>query len=156
MAIFEIYQNGNGSQVEFERDKTPIWALIVPAIWLFYHRLWYVLGVYLIISIAIASLANTQWSVVAGILSFIPGIYVFLEGQNFLASKLERAGLMLVDLVEADNLENAELKWFSRQTETMPLNRENSTELQSPPKTVWPKTNSKPDDNPEFGLFATD
>ncbi len=153
MAIFEIYSSENRETVEFVSDKKPLLALILPALWLFWNNLWFAFAIYMLITILFAGLSSTDWSIVVALISFVPGVFVFLEGNNWKAAKFERIGLQFAGLVEADNYEAAELRWFSNQP-IAPLAAQDvlmsSSKLKSPLK-----INSE-NDMPEFGVFASD
>ena len=89
MAIFEVYelemfepsQSKPASLARFARDKVSVIALILPGIWLLYHRLWIEFGLYLVFSALLFAISITPYSPAVMALTFLPGVYLFLEGQ---------------------------------------------------------------------------
>jgi len=159
MAIFEVYADERSDNetraegVRFLKDRVSIFALIVPLIWLLWHRLWLALAAYLVFSAAIAGLGATSYASAVIALSFLPGVYLLLEGHNLIADKWEAQGYQLVDLVEADSVENAELRWLARQEISAVGTRPTITPEPAASRKVWPPIK---DDRPEFGLFSED
>ncbi len=140
--------------VRFLGDRVSLLALVFPAIWLVWHRLWWAFAAYLIFAFAIAGLGMTDFAAAMAALSFLPGIYVFLEGANLIADKWQRSGYVLAGLVEADALEDAELRWFfangpgARPMQNPFVARANLAGRGTAPQSAQ--------DRPEFGLFAED
>lgn len=152
MAIYEIYANNNREQTRFVRDKGAFLALVFPVIWLAWNRLWFALVVYLCFAGFFLAIGNTSWAVIAGIFSFLPGLYLFLEGPVLLAQKHQRDGLQLVDVIDADSFAAAELKWFSK-----PASQNSPKFVTDPtigPGVATPLISKSVTDRPEFGLFA--
>jgi len=157
MAIYEIYASGDPEQARFVRDRGAIIALVFPAAWLAWHRLWYALAIYLCVAFFFFAISPTQWATIATLFSFVPGLYLFLEGPNLLAAKYRSAGLHFVDVVEAESLETAELKWFIKQpvsalTRIQPVSGLSGHPLIRPPS--GPGIVGPGGDRPDFGLFA--
>lgn len=151
MAIFEIYASQDRETVEFVSDKKSIFALIIPAVWLLWNRLWFAFGVYALIAILFAGLSTTDWSFVIAFVSFIPGVFVFLEGKNWIAEKHEREGLQFMGVMEADSSETAEMRWFSDR-ENWQIEKAEYV-LQNSPHNQF---RSRENEVPEFGIFASD
>lgn len=159
MAIFEVYSSDTADQTEFISDKKPIFGLIFPALWLLWNRLWFAFLLYTIVAFFFAAMSGSQWAMFLGLISFLPGVYVFLEGKNWIGASLERKGLTLQGLVEAENFESAELKWFSGQDQIQSRNKENRPMLTTEAPVVRKVPNNAPQsstDNHEFGLFSQD
>ncbi|MFZ1814851.1 MAG: DUF2628 domain-containing protein [Rhizobiaceae bacterium] len=98
--------------VRFVRDGASLLALVFPLVWLVWNRLWFALACYLIVVAALGS-----WSILANdpsatILSALPGLYFWLEGNNLIAEKLERQGWEQVAIVDASSLVEAEIRYF--------------------------------------------
>lgn len=98
----------------FIRDGVSLTALVVPAIWLLWHRLWFAFAAYCLIVVAITSYSMLASDPSATVLSAIPGLLLFLEGNELRRRKLEHAGWEEAGLVRADTLEEAELRWYGR------------------------------------------
>lgn len=150
MAIYEIYASGDPGQVRFVRDRGTVIALVFPAVWLAWHRLWYALVIYLCVAFLFFALGSTHWASIAALFSFIPGLYLFLEGPNLLAAKYRNAGFHFVDVVEADSLESAELTWFLKHP--VSASAKDKPVPASPGQT--PIRSPSGVDRPDFGLFA--
>ena len=150
MAIYEIYASGDPQEVRLVRDRGAFIALVLPAVWLAWHRLWYPLAIYLCIAFFFFAAGTTHWASIAALFSFIPGLYLFLEGPNLLAAKCRNAGFQFVDVVDADNLEAAELKWFLKHpVSALPVSRPHSAVSGLAPLRLPAGV-----DRPDFGLFA--
>ena len=160
MAIFEVYelemfepsQSKPASLARFARDKVSVIALILPGIWLLYHRLWIEFGLYLVFSALLFAISITPYSPAVMALTFLPGVYLFLEGQNLIAAKNRRSGYVLSGIVDAENLEAAEIKWFSTRKSNSGLLENPSTEKSDAKQVLRPSSPLL--DEPEFGLFA--
>ena len=160
MAIFEVYVPENATAQERALDarllgeRASILALILPFVWLAWHRLWFALGVYVLFTIALAGIGASDYAAAATAFSFLPGIYLFLEGNNLISAKWKLDGFHLADVVEGDTHENAELRWIARQQLTG--NGQNLSGGKKPSGTVSGLNNTPVDDRAEFGLFAED
>lgn len=154
MAIFEVHVSTDAREAEFVPDRVSVLALFLPALWLAWHRLWFALLVYLFIATSFISLNLTPVAPAATILAFLPGLFIYLDGSGLLARACERRGLFLVDLVEAADLESAEIMWFAdRENRKQFLNSPvsmSSNGLKSANVTVS-MANDKPT---EFGMFG--
>ncbi|MEO0909045.1 MAG: DUF2628 domain-containing protein [Pseudomonadota bacterium] len=93
-------------------DKKAVWAIIAPPIWLALHRLWLPLLAYVVFMLALALLGAWQPHVAVLYLSGLPGLYLLLEGFELVRDKLERHGWRYVGVVEAENAEDAEIKYL--------------------------------------------
>ncbi len=82
-------------------EKNAYWALAFPPFWLAYHRLWFAFTIYFGLIILSIALLTTSWALVVLLLGGLPGIYLFLEGNQLRRKKLEAKGLEFVAAVEA-------------------------------------------------------
>ena len=151
MAIYEIYASGGPGQVRFVRDRGNVIALVFPAVWLAWHRLWYALAIYLCVAFFFFALGSTHWASITALFSFIPGLYLFLEGPNLLAMKCRKAGYQFIDVMEADSLEAAELKWFVKHPVSAAAGNKPESGVSG---NVPPLRSPSGVDRPDFGLFA--
>lgn len=103
------------SAIKFLADTNSWVAAFVPPLWLLWHRLWWALGVYFAYSLVIFLLALTSWVDTAVFLSALPGIYLFLEGNELIRQKYEAIGWTGAGVVHASNLEDAETRYFNRE-----------------------------------------
>ena len=112
MAIYTVHTNSNDFRLIREGSST--FALIAPPIWLTINRLWLELFGYFVIMCLFFAIAYKLQSGVALLLTGLPGIYLWLEGNQLLRAKLERGGWKLTDLVEGGDFESAEAKHLSK------------------------------------------
>ena len=105
--------SGELERARFVPERSSLLALVVPIVWLLWHRLWYALAVYLLIGGIASVLASWTQSPPIGLLATLPGLYLFLEGRQLLRGRLERQGWRFAGVVEADNAEEADLRYFS-------------------------------------------
>ena len=114
MARYVVMQNGADSAgAEFIRDGFSLPALIVPHLWLLFYRQW--LAAAAVIGIMVLG-ALAAWQFNAPLLALaadLPiSIYVALEGATLRIANLERSGWHDAAVVEADNFEEAEIRFF--------------------------------------------
>ena len=88
-----------GEAVAIPEGKAP-WALIAPPFWLAWHRLWWALTVYLLVTAIGLSLLATPLAPAALLLGGLPGIFLLLEGHQLRRNKLERLGWQFVGVAE--------------------------------------------------------
>ena len=153
MAVYEVYTPPSGSSdsaeaARFIRDGNSLWALIVPGLWLLWHSLWLELAAYIALQALLIFLGNWGLAAVAIILSILPGLYLFLEGSRHLAARLVRHGWCLAGIIEANDLDSAEAKWFTALPQTAAL-----ATNQTPIKATGARS-IDPLGRPEFGMFA--
>lgn len=122
MAVYSIYLppdigdrvlDADRARVIFLPDTKSLWALIIPAIWLMWNRLWLPFALYMVVLMTILTLGN-QWNLqLAFLLSGLPGLYLFLEGNELVRLKFEREGWLFDGILEAPDEETAELRYFA-------------------------------------------
>ena len=99
-------------RVRFIKDAGSLPALVFPALWLLFQRLWYGLVVYLLIALCFAILSRVVGNQALNLLSILPAIYLFLEGGELVRARLVRSGWRFAGVVEAGSLAEAEERWF--------------------------------------------
>ena len=97
-------------QFRLLKDGKSLFALIVPLIWLIWHRLWLPLMAYLVALIGIGLLIVAKQSLYLVLLSSLPAVYLFLEGSELIRASLERKGWRYTGVIEATGNEQAEIK----------------------------------------------
>ena len=125
-------------------DTVAIWALIFAPFWLWFHRLWWVLGIYLLLIILTFGLLATPFAPASILLSGLPGLYLFLEGNQLRRDKLERHGFETVGVVDAPNERTAIERYLANWQAPVDGPRTN-------PAPETPHINSEP--KPTFGMF---
>lgn len=126
MAIFEVYLPDGKSiddaiagfaEPRFLRDGVSVLGLLIPIVFLLWHRLWLELFAYVLLMIFIIGLGGTEWAPATMAISFLPGVFLFLEGSNLIAAKWRRQDWRLVALCDGDSKAEAEIRFFSRHRE---------------------------------------
>jgi hypothetical protein len=118
--VFERAEGGRtvdaAERILFVREKFFWLALILPLFWLLWHRLWVGLlgwiGAVVLIGIVIWALNLDQ--ITAAAASLIPSLVVALEGTELRRRKLLRRGFRDTGVVVAEDLEDAERRFFTR------------------------------------------
>lgn len=91
----------------------PCWpALFVPALWMIFRRLWIVLALYVAAGIGLALLGH--YAGLAGVpaLGLLIALFLLVEGNDLRRWTLARRGFRLIDVVEADSRDAAEIRFF--------------------------------------------
>lgn len=162
MAVYEVYIPP-GARVEgpwpaqdvrLVADNASLIALILPMLWLLWHRLWFWLAGYLLVAFFFNALAWTDYTGIAAVLTFLPGVYIWLEGPSLIASTLEVDGWRLVDLVEADSMDSARFRWMERMADSG--NTAPPAPLRQLPVTQTMDNGVRRTLDPGFGLFGSD
>jgi hypothetical protein len=114
MARFVVMQKGTDvSGAVFVRDSFSVPALIVPWLWLAFHRQW--LAAVAVVSVHVLA-AIGSWRFEAPLLmlgaDLLTALYVALEGATLRIATLERAGFSEVAVVEANDGQEAEIRYF--------------------------------------------
>lgn len=114
MARFVVMQKGaDVSGAVFVRDSFSLPALIVPFVWLAFHRQW--LAAIAVVSANVLA-AMASWRFEAPLLmlgaDLLIALYVALEGATLRIATLERAGFAETAVVEANDGQEAEIRYF--------------------------------------------
>ena len=111
------------------------WALIAPPFWLAYHRLWGTLAVYTLVVAGFLTLAATPFATIGIVLAFMPGLYLWLEGNQLRRARLAMEGFDTVAVIEAPDEEFA-VRRFVMEWEEMhgvPTHRDRLPDRPVPP-----------------------
>ncbi len=118
MATYSVLAPPNGSGLsleagaEFIPDTKALMALALPLLWLLWHRMWWASLFYVLISMIFALVLTTGFATLALLMTAIPGLFLFLEGNELRRKALIRKNWTLVAVIEGDNLESAEARFF--------------------------------------------
>ncbi|MEO0495829.1 MAG: DUF2628 domain-containing protein [Pseudomonadota bacterium] len=116
MARFAFYEKAGERRVVREGRNHN--AFLFTSFWLIAKGLWLeAAGVFVFICFVALPLVPAAPLAAMGLL-VLPGIYLWLEGQNMVAHRLERRGWALVALVEATTQEGAEIAYQMRSLQT--------------------------------------
>ena len=134
MAAYRVFEFPNampeqvqdGRNVELIRDGFSFLAVLFPAVWLLWNRVWFGFGFYVAL-ILVFILASELINPLIGVfLNSLLGLYLGFEGTNWRAKKYLGNGWQEVDVVLASNYEEAEMWAFANrdgappQMETVP------------------------------------
>ncbi len=93
-------------------ETNPLSALIFPLLWLLWHRLWWAAVFYLLIWVSLVMVLDTGYGMMVTLITFVPGIFVFLEGNQLRRGRLQRKGWSLDGVIEGENRDCAEIRYF--------------------------------------------
>ena len=112
-----------GDGVTFVRDGFRPFALVLPVVWLLWHRLW------LHAALTFAGMGLVTWGatvfmpaavpIVAGLINIAIGLSTAHEGPAWQAADLERKGFVALDAIIAGSLRDAEEIYASRLPESL-------------------------------------
>ncbi|AWC21460.1 hypothetical protein CO731_00911 [Aminobacter sp. MSH1] len=97
----------------FVRDGFHFFGFIAPLLWLLWHRLWLEAAMTFAATLALA--AASEWAgltFAAPLLPLLISLYVGLEGGALRIAALRRAGWRQWGVVEADSIEDAEMRYL--------------------------------------------
>lgn len=110
--------NDGDERVVFVRDGFAVFALIVPFLWLAWHRLWIEAVVVFALALLIGVLGQTtSWGAALAPAVSLVSLYVALEAGALRIAGLERRGWKQAGVVDAANAEEAEIRWFAGEHE---------------------------------------
>ncbi|MBO6540131.1 MAG: DUF2628 domain-containing protein [Rhizobiaceae bacterium] len=136
-------------EVRFVRDGFYVFALILPFIWLLWHRMW--IEALLVFALAIALSVGGELAGLQGVtmgLSLLISVYVALEGASLRVAALRRQGWRESGVVDATNEDEAMLRYFEAHGE--PPARNDTP----PPETPRPAPPPASSGAPALGLFS--
>lgn len=114
MAIYTAYlpPSGDATKLRLIPDRASLLALVAPAVFLLWHRLWFALLMYAMIVAALVLFGRIAGETTAGFLSVLPGFFLFLQGRELVMQRHERAGWREVGVVSAGSAREAEIRYF--------------------------------------------
>ncbi|MFZ2099709.1 MAG: DUF2628 domain-containing protein [Oricola sp.] len=105
---------GTRSETVFVRDDFSVLALLFPLIWLLWHRLWFAAVLLLLVSGVLGVTGEYLAPGMAiGLAGLAVSLFVALEGPAWRMAVYRRRGYGDAGTVIADNLDDAELRWFA-------------------------------------------
>ncbi|MER9230758.1 DUF2628 domain-containing protein [Mesorhizobium sp. M0622] len=115
MAIYVVMEppgrNGR-ADATFVRDGFAWLGLLVPPLWLAWHRLWVEAALAFVAMGLLSMLGERLGLETAGsLLSLLVSLYVGLEGQGLRIAALRRRGWHEWGVVEADRLDDADIRY---------------------------------------------
>lgn len=124
------------ARVCFVKEGFSFWALVLPVVWLLWHRLWLALLGYLLVVAALVYadrfIDDTAVTIVAVLFAF----WFALEARQIRRWTYDLHGWRMIGLVEADGQEAAEFRFFSSWADAAPV--ASPDEVTPPPPPVPP------------------
>ncbi len=122
MAVYTVHQPplrateaaSDPERFTFVRDGFSVWAFLLSALWMLWHRMWLVLAIYVAVTVGLetvlryASIGSLILSLVGLLISLLVGI----EAATLRRFTLARRGWKNVGVVSAYDLEDAERRFF--------------------------------------------
>lgn len=106
--------SGSRPETAFVRDEFSFLALLVPLVWLLWHRLWFAALMLLLVSVGIGLTGEYLLpGPVAGLAALAVNVFVALEGPAWRIARCRRNGFAEVGTVVARDLDDAEIRWFA-------------------------------------------
>ncbi len=140
--VLEPVDSQNAEKAVFVRDGFHVLALILPVVWLLFQRLWFeaaiVFGVTILLGLG-GSLLGISNAV--PLLTLLVSVFVALEGANWKIAKLRRQGFVEKAVIDAANLEEAEIRYFHDREEPLAV-RPNVAAPEWTPQTARPAYSS--------------
>lgn len=157
--VFEPASGGKNSEtaekIVFLREKFSWPALFFSPVWLLWHTLWlgFVLWLVAMIVIGLMTQLFGLHPGATGLALWLPNLIVAFEASELRRRKLIRKGFSDAGVVVAEDLEDAERRFFEEwvrnaQTSSQPQPRSNPPSAPSAPVTAAPSRG-----NPVIGLF---
>ncbi|EEQ96960.1 DUF2628 domain-containing protein [Brucella sp. ZJ1_1] len=113
--VLEPEDTQNLEQAVFVRDGFHVWALVLPFVWLLAQRLWFeafaVVGVTILLGL-VATHFGIEGAV--PVLTLLMSLFAALEGANWKIARLRRRGFVEKAVIDASDLEEAEIRYFYR------------------------------------------
>ena len=112
----------------FVRDGFSVWAFLVAALWMLWHRMWLVLLIYLVVAAGVE--AAMRYAGVPGAVIVIVGLLISLligiEASTLRRFTLARRGWKNIGVVSGEDLEDAERRFFDGWVREAPAERPSS------------------------------
>ncbi|MDT6939722.1 DUF2628 domain-containing protein [Brucella pseudogrignonensis] len=142
MAQFVVLEKEGANSAEnsvFVRDGFYTLALILPVVWLLSQRLWFeaiaALGVTILLGVAGSAFGISN---AVPLITLLFSLFVALEGANWKIAKLKRQGFVEKAIIDASDLEEAEMRYFySSEDEAAPVEASAPEWAQQPPRPTY-------------------
>jgi hypothetical protein len=120
--LFTVHIHPDGAQpydsTRFVPEGFSVLAFLFHGFWLWFHRAW--LAGLCVISVIVALHMAGESSMLSlasvGLLQFLTRIFIGLQAYDMQRSALKKRGFVLVDVVAAESLLDAQQKFFERRT----------------------------------------
>lgn len=114
MRIYTAHINKSLEDTVFVRDGMAWPCLVIPVAWMLWHRMWVPAAIVFACSLAIAAIGKVGGDqVLANLIGFGFQFLVAFEANDLRRWSLGKAGYKEAGLVAADNLAEAEIRYFA-------------------------------------------
>jgi len=137
----------------FVRDGFSLWAFLLAALWMLWHRMWLVLLIYVVVAVGTETALRYAGipGPVLGIVGLLISLLVGIEASTLRRFTLARRGWKNVGIVSAHDLEDAERRFFDAWARAARAERiEPAMAPPNPPPAPLPRMPQSPD---VIGLF---
>lgn len=122
MAVYTVHEPplgaadalANPERFAFVRDGFSVWAFLVSALWMLWHRMWLVLAIYVVVAAGL-EIAMRRLGVSVGMAALV-GLFISLligiEAGTLRCFMLARKGWKNIALVSGNGVEDAERRFF--------------------------------------------
>jgi hypothetical protein len=116
MAVFTAYlpPDGNAGDTRFIADRPSLLALVFPPVFLVWHRLWWPLVLYVLVTILLMAIGATVSEGLSAALGLLPGFFLFVHGRDLVRDSLLARGWHETTSIAAASAAEAELRFFHR------------------------------------------
>ena len=114
MAIYTVFlpPEGGIEAARFLPDRAPWLALVLPPVFLAWHRLWLALALYCMALLALLLLARLAGSPLLALLALLPPGLVYFAGSDLVRASLIRRGWQEAQTLCAESHDIAELRYY--------------------------------------------
>jgi hypothetical protein len=122
----------------FVRDGFYFFGFIAPLLWMLWHRLWVLAALTFAVTLALGAVGEwTELIAAVPLLSLLISLYVGLEGGALRVAALRRAGWHQWGVIEADTIEDAEIRYLYAAND-------DADETRPTPVTIAPAASPRP------------
>jgi len=114
MAVYTAYlpPDGNAGNARFVADRPSLLALVLPLVFLLWHRLWWPLVLYVLVTILLMAIGATVSEGLSAALGLLPGLFLFVHGRDLVRENLLARGWRETAAISAASAAEAELRFF--------------------------------------------
>jgi hypothetical protein len=114
MAVFTAYlpPDGNAGDARFVADRPSLLALILPPVFLVWHRLWWPLALYVLATVFLMVIGATVSEGLSAALGLLPGLYLCIQGRDIVRNDLLARGWRESAAIAAGSATEAELRFY--------------------------------------------
>jgi hypothetical protein len=114
MAVFTAYlpPDGNAGDARFVADRASLLALILPPVFLIWHRLWWPLVLYVMATILLMVIGAVVSEGLSAALGLLPGFFLFVHGRELVRDNLLARGWREAAAISANDAAEAELRFY--------------------------------------------